>query len=204
MKIVWKQNPLETVVELNKKDIEKLKDCIYNDLITEITYSANYLFNQKQRTPFEKFLRFVTRKEYIAKDKITPHYMDILTNPEKYKKYSEEHLNYKIEALSSYHCGDCTCVASSCPKCSAEDDLGINTIEGLMKHAASYVSEAFEKCTNIDDAISYLENYNFVPEHPEQWIRLGGYDQYIPGRKEEIKDAIKWLKKYKKDHFSNR
>lgn len=186
MKITYNENPLCTTVELDESEKKELWYKIKIEYLEDRLWDVHY------------FLKNDKHEE--AKE---------LVNPEKYftdeessvDKQVNETMKWVLEELQSYHCGDCTCVPCSCGKCYAEGKLDIHTTKGLGKHEAHYIVGAFKDDRNLNEAIEYLENYSF-DIIPESWKKyVDAYKESIPRWSKEKKNALEWLKEYKKQHF---
>lgn len=186
MIITYNKNPLHTIVELDNNEKKELWYKIkINALEDNISIARLYLIEGKN---FDiEQARIILKNEYDENDN------------SKLDKWCDEMLEYYIFELSSNHSGDCTCVACSCSKCSAEELLGIDTIKGLGKHSAYKIERAFgtDNSNSIEEALIYLKNYTGIPDDVSLWKSYGGYEQYIPRWKEEARIAYDWLLKYK-------
>ena len=200
MNIIWKPNPLTSIVEVNNSDKERMllayKEDRYSSLLISIEYGIKGKYNQPKWT-LEK----------------------VETEAEKWRKIYEMDIDDPwiascIDNLASSHIGDCTCVACSCMKCWGESLLGISTIQGLGSHEAEKIWGAFVKegaeyysgewHDDIDLALKNLsEPISETPnEHYEGKEDL--WKSCIPRWESERKNAYNWLKAYKEKHaFGN-
>lgn len=197
MNIIWKPNPLTSIVEVDDNDKERMllayKDDRYCSLLIRIQNGVKGKFNQPKWT-LEQVETEVEKWRKICE-------MDI-DSPE---------LTAYIDDLSGVHIGDCTCIACSCMKCWGESLLGISTIEGLGNHEGANLWSAFTKPgrdtydedswhDDIDLALEYLNTP--ISETPNKHYE-GKEDLWkscIPRWESERKNAYKWLKAYKEEH----
>lgn len=181
MKIIYAQNPLKSVVELDEKDMQILK--------LKITISELY----------EDVFNSYWRENDISK--IKDSLEDIINadgneESEQYKRV-EYLTNLYVKELSSgsEHSGDCTKIACSCLKCGAEDALGINTTEGL--NCLHYISNAFSgDRKTLDEAIEYLMK---PAVYDKEWHTPPNIERW----EKERKVATESLIKYKEKHFND-
>lgn len=190
MKIIYAQNPLNTVIELNEYEKKELYYIIKIKEYEERLYDAFYYHSHDKNE--ENLKKAIDPEYYSPENDDKPSPMD-----ERCKRLHE----YLLSELSSGHVGDCTCVPCSCGKCMAEDYLGINTIKGLGKYRANQIDNVFReiKTNNIDDAIESLRNYKVVIKDPAAWEARGGYEQYVPRWEKEAREAMEWLINYKNE-----
>ena len=199
MKIIWAENPLNTRVELDERDLLLLKEKLKSEYLENRLVSVNFeldtklLSRNEHKTPEEHIttaLR-VLDIDYLLND--TKH------NNKSFDEWLDESVVFYVQSLLDPHCGDCTCVPCSCLKCHVEDMFGINTIKGLGKHPATKVNTAFSATRDIDEAIRWLSTYQ--PKHNDpKWV----YEQWVmhvPRWVEEGKRALMWLVAYRDEHF---
>jgi len=173
MKIIYKENPLESIVELDDNEIEIFKLKIMIEEYESQLFATRYYLSEKN-------FNLKNAREEVN-----------------YQRNIDELLEMYISELRDSHAGDCVCFPCSCGKCYAEDILGINTIEGLGKHQASCIQHAYSEYDNIDDVLDCLENWKFERD-PKLWPEESVYNEYLPRWKQEAKEAAEWLKQYKK------
>lgn len=188
MRYIYKENPLATVVVLddNEKQIlwQKIKTNLLEELIFEIHFALNNNVIDIQTAKENSDINYLLRKDQNGKTKIDTE--------------TDELFQVYLSSLSFEHCGDCTCIPASCLKCSAEEILGINTLEKYSKTYGSKISSIFEKVRTIDQAIKQLSleperNENFENISDEKWIVIK--KDLI----EKNQKTIEYLKEYKKD-----
>jgi hypothetical protein len=187
MKIIYQDNPLDTIVELTESGQKEFWLKIKIAEMENILESA-WLESNKTYYDIEKIRKDVDI-DYWSSDDNTKTKLD---------ERVDELFDIYMTVLNGSHVGDCTCVPCSCTKCHAEELLGINTIQGLKKHAACMIESAFSEYKTIDEAIYSLENY--VPDRTK-----GGWDSESDERWEcarptfieQANDAANWLKRYK-------
>lgn len=181
MKIEYEQNPLKTKVILDEKEKQLLKEKIKYD--------------QLQWAAIELALDIENGR--VTKENITSNdsYNKIM-DEKIIEEESSNLLENAIEALQSSHGGDCICAPATCPKCYAEELLGICTTKDLDKYAGHYINLAFHAkgATTCQEAIDILKNYNIRKEDndPEEV-----YQRWNKNKN----DAIKWLEKYQQDYI---
>jgi hypothetical protein len=207
VKIIWNQNPLATVVELDDFDKRILRLKIEVAALRDRMYDANFDIDPEQR----KWRNENTDKKRTLEESIAAALLSLDVgwtdgDGERHGKTWDQWLDAEVEEyiaeLAGMHDGDCTCVACSCLKCRAESLFGTNTTDGLGKHAGSYVDGAFApkdgRTPTLDEAIESLRAPKFV--RPESWKR-DDYEVHIPRWTAEAKDAHAWLVSYKAAHF---
>jgi len=175
MKITYNKNPLCSVIEL---DEHEKKELWYKIKIEEL--ENNMSFARVHLTEGRFYDIEKARAElYVEVD-----------------ERCDQLLQYALSDLDGYHVGDCTCQPCSCSKCWVEGLLGIDTIEGLGKHSAYKIDNAFGKKNEktMQEALDYLKNY----EPKADW---DGYEPHIPRWKAEADAAYIWLLAYAKEHF---
>ena len=196
MKIIYNENPLNTVIELDESETEVLWHKVKIDKMKWLLFGAHFhLVDEGDRFNLDR-----------ARHEVDPDYY--LPEPTdrkgktKLDKWVDESMVELMNALNGAHCGNCCCVPSSCDKCEAEDLLGINTTKGLKQQQASKIFAAFGESRennwtsqrSIDEAIEHLENY----EPKADW---DGWEAEVPRWKEEAAGAAEWLKIYRNQHF---
>lgn len=200
MRLVWNENPLNTVVELDEHETEVLWLKVKIDQLSWRLHGAHfYLTERKEYNHFD-----LDR----ARQECDP---DYLYNDEGGKENSkiDQRVDMIMEeyltCLKLPHVGDCTCVAATCDKCIAEELLGIHTTRGLGQHEAVKIHSAFgeymrpwKRKRDIHQVIKYLENYD-AAKNPPDWE---GWEPHVDRWNTEAKDACEWLKKYRNEHFS--
>lgn len=193
MKINYNKNPLYTTISLDEHEKKELWYQIKLEDFENRLFNAYFYLNKDKFFDIEKAKREVD-PDYYCTDEKSP-----------IDKRCDELLQHYLDELQSNHIGDCICVPCSCSKCHVESLLHIDTIQGLGKHAAHKINEAFGKNNEktIDEALDYLKNYDPTPLDPESesWKKMGGYEQYMPRWKQEAKVAYEWLLSYRDKHF---
>jgi len=198
MKILWNQNPLATVIELDDADKRLLRLRIEVADLRERIGMAHFDLNPPDREWHNKHVKERTLEEAVdAALKVLD--LEYVTD----EKLDEWLADY-VKDLAGEHSGDCTCVACSCSKCRAEDLVGVNTTKGLGKHPGSHVSGAFKpkdgRVPSLQEAIEHLREPKFV----NTWThRPEDFDQYIPRWTAEAKQACEWLVAYQREHFGS-
>jgi hypothetical protein len=194
MKIIWKENPLATVIELDEHDKSLLRLRIEVADLKERIGMARFDLNPADREWHNKNIKPRSLEEAVDSA------LQMLY--ESTEERLNEQFNEYVNDLAGEHCGDCTCVACSCSKCRAEDLVGVNTTKGLGKHEGSCIAGAFwpkdGRVPTLQEAIESLRNPKFV----NTWTsRREDFDQYIPRWTAESKRAAEWLVAYQREHF---
>lgn len=187
MKIIYSENPLSTVVELEKIEEDALLIIVLNEELKHHLFKINYTLKHKNLSVKETLreIEDLSDPEYYIDNRGSP--MEGLA-----KTLTNDYL----KALRGPHVGDCVCVPCSCTKCTVEYYLGIDTLRNLDKHEASFILNAFASTHNrgIIAALDYLKNY----QPRAEW---DGWEVNAKRWKKEANGAYKWLKRYKKYHF---
>lgn len=205
MKIIYHENPLRTVVELNEHDrqvlwlkikIEELKDKLFNVHfhLTEGEYfniaSAQYSSNPDNYIQEDN-------QEKVALDKRVDSIFKIY-----------------VQELAGWHSGDCTCVACSCMKCHAEEALGVDTLKPFPgKHVLVKVDGAFcsyengkKQIRSLSEALVHLRDRKIPRQKPDTWNKTSQeeYEKHIPRWEKEQALAYEYLKNYANEHFADK
>lgn len=180
MKIIWQPNPLYTTIELDDNDHKILRLKLHIESLEELLGSAAYASQEGDHFDLEK-VRLCVKYETWDEDALTPEI--------------DRRLGYTIGALTEEkHCGDCTCVPTSCTKCWAEALLGVDTIEGCGKHSLYKIDSAFggnnDESISVQEAIDKLKAY----EPKAEWK---GWEEHAFRWKTEAYRAAIWLERYK-------
>lgn len=184
MKIVWNKNPLRTTVELTEAEKEVFRLKVRVSEMREAIGMAVFYLNPAE-----------SKSKYFSPEKAKLH----LDRVQKVDPEEDLYAELLQELEGGYHCGDCTCVATSCMKCHAEDILGINTTDGLGKHAALYIDGAFGRDNErtIDEALDHLANH--TPVRSGAWLNVPQeqFDANVETWKKQARSAHKWLLRYR-------
>jgi len=192
MKIIWKENPLHTVVELDELDKKELWYRIKIEELTTTILSAEFDLKDNRIDD--------------AKKELDQKYFFPVEGKSELDQLIDQLHEAFVGDLQSSHAGDCVCFPCTCIKCCAERLLGINTIKGLGKHEANKIDGAFGENRSISEAIEYLrtnqseKNADIDPSswkhtNPELWAASQ------PRWNKERERALAWLIKYKEEHF---
>lgn len=179
----YNENPLHTNVTLDEIDKKLLFQKIKNDALENSIFHATMalgVFMEDQDIP--KAIKILSDADERAEQEAN-----------RLIKFYVDELEYGI------HSGNCTCFASGCPRCSAEEFMEIDTIKGLSKYSAHKIDYAFRQHKTLKGALEYLKNYDPTPKDPEKWVN--GYTQYQDRWRSEAKDAYDYLLKHAQDHF---
>jgi hypothetical protein len=178
LKINWHENPLKTTVVLD--EIEKK---IFGEKarIRELKSAAQYA---------ALHLRDKNDKFYDPDRALS--YLQRVLDEDGLKERTSDKL---IELENGFHCGDCTCVATSCEKCFAEDILEIDTLDGLSQRSAHKLDVLYgrEDAIGMDDVLGALEVE--IAEALES-ARLDDHAESV--------EVYKWLLRYKTEKLECR
>lgn len=193
MKITYKPNPLETIVELDDHEKQLLKLKIMIEQLEEKIAGGQYYLGLN---PYANNVFDVdkAKRELDYDDDLLASRVDELTA-------------VYIDELQQPHVGDCTCFAMSCVKCHAEQLVGVDTLAPYPgKHQSYHIQQAFSRWNpvtekhdgpkvTLDQAIEKLANYKPTANwlgwetHAEQWVK-------------EASEAHQYLIAYRQQHFS--
>lgn len=192
VKILWAQNPLETIVELDEHDKAILRLKLVLERLEEAAFSVHFAV--------EKGLS----KEKILEELDVDYYFD---NGERggrpFRMSIDEDLERSVQSLREAHDGDCVCSACACLKCRTENLLAIGPISGLGKHAGRKIRDAFlvrGSNASIGDAIHELETHYPTNTTPG-WSQVN-FESHIPRWLEDQRKAAEWMTKYRSAHFA--
>lgn len=205
MKIIYNENPLRTVVELDEHDRQilwlKVKVKELEDKLFSVHYSLDKEWMNGEHFSVERARKEADPDYYLQEeDEKTP--LD---------KRVDQLVEHYIQELVGSHCGDCTCVAMSCSKCHAEKIIGVDTLKPYPgKHELAYIDRAFEYKVNgvtkqrtLRAALDYLRDYSPSTEKPDSWkMSQEYYNECVTRWKGESARAYEYLKNYAKEHFN--
>jgi hypothetical protein len=182
MHIHYHPNPLQTVIELESHDLERLRLKLTIDDLQDRIYGAHFHLEPGKYFDVEAAIR-----------SLDVHSLE----EEPFERKIDRLVDICVDELRGQHIGDCTCQPCSCMKCHAERLLGIDTIKGLGKHAAHKIDTAFAVERSLDEAIAWLDDYK--PERGEAWLRFpqADFERHIPRWTEEARQAAAWLREYR-------
>lgn len=185
MEIKYNQNPLRTNVFLTDVEKEQYRYKILKDIIEEEIISVNvYMSGAIKLDEGYKDLEDYGKKEIKR--------LSEMFDDDGIDQEVEHQFDWMIKELEQHdHCGDCTCVPTSCGKCHAEHILGIDTIRGLGKHEAASFSSFFRNNPDATakECLEYLQNKPITAT--EDW-----HHHHLERWKNERENAIGWLKNY--------
>lgn len=187
MQVTYTENPLETLVELDKRDRQILRLKLTIEELQE-TLGSSLVELENKDADLSGIRNSLEWSNWCGT---------------KFEADITERLESLMNVLRSSHVGDCTCVPCSCSKCQAENHLGINTIQGLGKHQASYIYAAFdtEPTPSAREVIAKLESYQ--PKRSGGWENSSqqDFDKHVPRWTDLSHQAAHWLRAYTDKHF---
>ena len=203
MRIVWNQNPLATVVELDDFDKKLLWHRMKIAQLEEMIGEAHFDLDPEHQEWCRTALKERCPVDFVADARKNLDYPYICGDEKRrdksFDEYIEERAGEYADELALVHVGDCTCIACSCLKCHAERLIGVDTIPGLGKHEASYIGGNFTSKDGVprtlDEVIAHLADYE--PKDVPEW-GLPHVDRW----REEAKRAHAWLVAYQREHFA--
>ena len=190
MKIIYNENPLRTVVELDENDRKIFWLKIKVEELQDKLFEVHFHLSPDEFFDLDRARKEADPEKYIQED-----------NQEKVAidKRVDSIFEYLVADLQGIHSGDCTCVPASCMKCRAESILGIDTLKPFPgKHELHYIDGAFSKNNSLAEALVYLRDHKVSREKPESWSRSTQeeYESYIPRWESEQARAYEYLKNY--------
>lgn len=203
MKITYSKNPLKTKVELTEHEKEILWYKVKVEELSHKIYVTNFYLKESDH--------FNLEKARLRADPVCLHEDQDDKCP--FDRQVDQRVEYLIDALENdHHCGDCTCVPVSCDKCSAENLVGVDTIQGLRSSWGSKLFETFFPMNkgevderSYDEVVELLTTYN--PKKSEAWIKHDPtgerWNDCFPAWKEEAARALEWLLNYNETHFKD-
>jgi hypothetical protein len=189
MKIIYTENPLASKIILDAKDKEIFRLKLKIQGLEEVIYGAYFKLKKKDGG----YPKLYDPEEGVNR---LQEWVDEQNDEGDTKHFTECYEYYLDELENGEHCGDCTCVASSCTKCYAEGLLDLNTIAGLGNHSGSKVSGAFRTHETCAEVIEYLRKP--ITLEPEDGKDKSWWKPYIPRWNTEREHAIEWLIDYQK------
>lgn len=150
MKIIYKYNPLKTVVEIDEKEKIYLVNGILADDLTYYVADLKQFFEKDERG--ENY-------EKIKKEICSFTFIDRLTKRAEKKAESFE------ASLKSFHVGDCICFPCSCEKCWAENYLAIDTLSDFTDSEKKFSRPHLLYILDLE--CSLLEKKEISSETPE-------------------------------------
>lgn len=136
MNIVYNENPLCTRVELDVHESKNFWNLIKMAEMEELLFDAHFHMQDESWYDMAAARKAVDPDYYIAEDDNQASKLD--------QRVKTLYDWYLAELLSS-HGGDCTCFPCGCPKCHAENMLGIKTTPGMGKHMGHRVYYLFNR-----------------------------------------------------------
>lgn len=174
MNIIYSQNPLRTVVELDANEEKQFWSKIKIAQLEDLLFDAHFHIQDDEWADTEAARRAVNPDYYMSEDANSPSAIDLRV---------QVLFDHYIIELRSSHGGDCTCFCASCSKCQAEQMLGIDTIPALGNHTANAIDAIFrnEGVSTCSQAIEMLRS--------------------MASLNTNLQKALDWLVDYEKRHL---
>lgn len=184
MEIIYQHNPLANKVILTDSE-KKLLFWKYilstrvSDELSWLSFKIDDLKNNKIDPSSVEDPKYKKKLEDFLANPIDEIHNKIkeIENTVDNTEYNEEKIKCFVEELQSTHFGDCISECSSCLKCWAENELGIETMPNFpwQDNIGRSLYYAFNKQTTIDEAIEYLgsteyNNSGFEQKYVDSWI----------------------------------
>ena len=206
MNIVWAQNPLLTVVELDEHDRRWFRERLRSLFLEECISSAHLDLDSKWREHLASRGLVTSLEGSVAAAICSLRYEYSVCGGEcggtTLETVLDDDLDLYVSELKGEHDGDCVCVPCTCSKCYAERVLGIDTLPGLGKHEAHKIRSAFSReGATIDDVVRRLAEFEPVYKHSPTWPEEE-WRKSVPRWKEEARRASVWLETYRKERLS--
>lgn len=201
MKIIYHENPLRTVVELDEHDRQVFWLKIKIEELQDRLFSANFSLTENDMLDLDRARRVTAPEEYIKEDSQEKTALD---------KRVDMLFDAYVKELAGWHSGDCTCVACSCMKCRAEEIIGVDTLKPFPgKQVLAKIDSAFlsyedgkKTARSLREALTYLRDRKIPRQKPEVWkTSQVEYEKHIPRWEKEQALAYEYLKNYAKEHF---
>lgn len=154
MLISYKPNPLATTVELSPTETRELWHRVKASELQDRLFTVHFCLEQGN----------VER----ATQEADPSYY-FVDGRSPLDRRVDDLRDWYVTALMEPHEGDCTCVPCSCPKCIAEDVLGLDTLKGLDKYSGASIQGAFRDGPTLHEAIQRLSAW-VAPAKSERWV----------------------------------
>lgn len=201
MKIIYHENPLRTVVELDEHDREVLWLKIKIEELKDRLFHTDFHLTEGEYFDLDDARYSCNPDHYIQED-----------NQEKVAVDKRVDLLFEtyVQELAGWHSGDCTCVPCTCMKCMAEGVIGVDTLAPFPgKQVLAKVDGAFlsyedgkKKERSLKEALEYLRDYRVSRQKPVNWrTSQEEYERHIPRWENEAARAYEYLKNYAAEHF---
>lgn len=194
MKIIYNENPLRTVVELDENDRQIFWLKLKVEELQNKLFDVHFSLTEDEYFNIDRARKDADPNVYIQEDDQEKTLID---------KRVDVLLDHYVKELQDVHSGDCTCVPASCMKCRAESILGIDTLKPFPgKHELAKISAAFLPGRSLTDVLTYLKDYKIPREKPESWKNFTQeyYETLLPRWEKEQVRAYEYLKNYVTDH----
>lgn len=180
MLIRIKPNPLCTEVILDETEKLVLWARLYADAISNKLFTVKFSYQENDKSRFEAELQEIEKYYGMT-----------------FEKHADLYLESSIEALRSFHVGDCTCVASTCSKCYAESYVGYYTHD-IPKHPGHHIFQAsftVDRRLLEEDMRPVMEELSKKVVAEEPWHEL-----YVKKWQKEKDQARAYMEKHLKEH----
>lgn len=195
MRIIYNENPLRTVVELDAQDREVLWLKVKVEELQDKLFDVHFHLTEPQYFNVTTAQKAADPEKYIKEDDQEKTPLD---------ERVDMMFEYYVKSLADTHVGDCTKVACSCLKCRAEGILGVDTLTPSPGSGALHaISGAFGKNTTLSEAIAYLKSYRVDATKPDSWKHSAQeeYASHIKRWEKQASDAYEYLRQYAEQHF---
>ncbi len=147
MQIIYKENPLETIILLDENE---KKELWYKIKIRQMQNILTSGYVHIKRNEISEAKKTLDTSYYISNEK------------SKLDEYVDQLYEYFLESLIEPHDGDCINLPTSCGKCIAENYLKINTLSGLSQLSAEWIDIQFKKNKSINEVIKTLNDHKII------------------------------------------
>lgn len=195
MKIIYNENPLRSVVELDAPDREVFWLKIKVEELQNTLFSVHFDLSESEYFNVTAARALADPEKYIKEDDQEKTPLD---------ERVDRMFEYYVKALSDTHVGDCTCTACSCLKCRSEKIAGVGTLTPYPgKHTLLYVDSAFGKNRALPEALEYLRTCKADPTKPDSWKHSTqeDYASHVTRWEKQAADAYEYLRQYANKHF---
>ncbi len=183
--VSWRENPLETRIDIDFPTRELLYWKIVQFYQEEAIHSAIYNLSEQNEKLLKRLCKGTGEKYSLSiqVEKAVKVLKSALFDEEDKSNKYETLTELYVKALRGTHEGDCTCVPMSCTKCHAEQLIGYDTTPGMDKYMGSMIAGAFLRGGMINSALECLNRSREAKNGKERDI---------------CTETIEWLEGYSK------